>query len=432
MGRSGRVLPLYGCNNPHLAWLGLVAHRSGKSSLFQHGYNVVHAFTVRSIYRFDVAPNALHAATCRSWPLTTATHHCIMLAARALRRQARLTTTRSIGYKRVLVVVKFTPYEAYTQLKLQGKAPKALRWERLKERHANHQACVEQVVSVAKREADSVTVVSRDALSRHHVDDDVDLLISVGGDGTVLSSAHFVDSQSSEDPRGPVVLGVNSDPTRAHERLGACSRTSDERRSLGALCFASARNLEDVVPRAIRGELDAAIQKRHRLAVTIRGSLSETRMPPALNDILVAHPSPAAVSRFRLDRLRNDGDHLPSPDDPDEFSFNVWSSGLWVSTPTGATGVMASAGGDMGVDVNSRDLQYLVREHLVGENDDVAFVRDKSHGFVDEEHHLKVRWNSQHGRVYIDGHHTAFDLELGDQVLVSSHAAPLRIFSNVV
>ena len=85
-----------------------------------------------------------------------------------------------------------------------------------------------------------------------------------------------------------------------------------------------------------------------------------------------------------------------------------------------------------GVDVNSRDLQYLVREHLVGENDDVAFVRDKSHGFVDEEHHLKVRWNSQHGRVYIDGHHTAFDLELGDQVLVSSHAAPLRIFSNVV
>ena len=50
-----------------------------------------------------------------------------MLAARALRGQARrataLTTTRSIGYKRVLVVVKFTPYEAYTQLKLQGKAP---------------------------------------------------------------------------------------------------------------------------------------------------------------------------------------------------------------------------------------------------------------------------------------------------------------------
>ena len=355
--------------------------------------------------------------------------------AQVVRRAATAQQTRALGFKRVLVVVKFTPFESYSQLKLQGKAPKALRWDRLKERHANHQACVEQVVAVAKREADSVSVVSRDELSRHHVDDDVDLLISVGGDGTVLSSAHFVDSQTNtgnETPRGPVILGVNSDPTRAHERLGACSRTVDERRSYGALCFASARNLEDVVPRAIRGELDAAIQRRHRLAVTIRGSLSETRMPPALNDILVAHPSPAAVSRFRLDRLWNDAPNLPSTDDPDEFSFNVWSSGLWVSTPTGATGVMASAGGDMGVDVNSRDLQYLVREHLVGENDDVAFVRDKSHGFVDAEHHLKLRWGSQQGRVYIDGHHESFDLELGDQVLVSSHATPLRIFSNVV
>ena len=172
--------------------------------------------------------------------------------------------------------------------------------------------------------------------------------------------------------------------------------------------------------------LAAAKKPANGHAATKRRSPAKT--PPRSQK--ASKPSPAAVSRFRLDRLRND--FCPSPDDPDEFSFNVWSSGLWVSTPTGATGVMASAGGDMGVDVNSRDLQYLVREHLVGENDDVAFVRDKSHGFVDEEHHLKVRWNSQHGRVYIDGHHTAFDLELGDQVLVSSHAAPLRIFSNVV
>ena len=70
----------------------------------------VAAGVVRSICRSHVDPKA---ATHKSWPLTTATHHCIMLAARALRRQAR-RETRSIGYKRVLVVVKFTPYEAYT------------------------------------------------------------------------------------------------------------------------------------------------------------------------------------------------------------------------------------------------------------------------------------------------------------------------------
>jgi len=355
-------------------------------------------------------------------------------AARVVGRASGAAHARSIsGYKNVLVVVKFTPFEQYTQLKLQGKAPKALRWERLRDRHDNHMACVDRLVEVAKREAPHVEVVSREDLSRHHVDEDVDLIVAVGGDGTVLSAAHFVDSQGrgGDDGSGPVVLGVNSDPTRAHERLGACARSADERRSYGALCFASARTLEDMVPRVIRGELDAAIQRRHRLAVTIRGSLSETRMPPALNDVVVAHPSPAAVSRFRLDRARNDAPGVPSVEhDDDEFSFNVWSSGLRVATATGATGAMASAGGSLGVDGNSPDLQYMVREHLVGENDDVAFVREKSHGFVDVNHHLKLRWNSQHGTVYIDGHHTTFDLELGDQVLISSHATPLRIFSN--
>jgi len=70
-----------------------------------------------------------------------------------------------------------------------------------------------------------------------------------------------------------------------------------------------------------------------------------------------------------------------------------------------------------------------VREHLIGEADDVAYVRGKSHGFVTNEHHLKLRWNSQHGAVYIDGHHTTLDLELGDEVLISSHATPLKLFA---
>ena len=39
---------------------------------------------------------------------------------------------------------------------------------------------------------------------------------------------------------------------------------------------------------------------RSRIQCLIRSAYTETRLPPALNDILVAHPSPAAVSRFRL------------------------------------------------------------------------------------------------------------------------------------
>ena len=46
-------------------------------------------------------------------------------------------------YNKILVVVKQTPYEQYLQLKNQGKAPVALRWERLKNRYQSHKKCVD-------------------------------------------------------------------------------------------------------------------------------------------------------------------------------------------------------------------------------------------------------------------------------------------------
>ena len=48
-------------------------------------------------------------------------------------------------YNRVLLVVKQSAYEAYLQMKTQGKAPLALRWERLKNRYHVHKACVKDV-----------------------------------------------------------------------------------------------------------------------------------------------------------------------------------------------------------------------------------------------------------------------------------------------
>jgi len=68
---------------------------------------------------------------------------------------------------------------------------------------------------------------------------------------------------------------------------------------------------------------------------------------PALNDILIANPSPAAVSRFRLGWLSK-LDAAPTDAAPDvpkdvktrfagisydvKHNLNVWSSGMWVST----------------------------------------------------------------------------------------------------
>mmetsp|Transcript_28993 Transcript_28993/g.88604 ORF Transcript_28993/g.88604 Transcript_28993/m.88604 type:complete len:364 (-) Transcript_28993:302-1393(-) len=333
---------------------------------------------------------------------------------------------RMSRYGRVLIVVKHTPYEAYAQLKVQGKAPKQLRWERLKDRFESHRRCVDELCDIVRASVGDVSVVSRDELGPQHFEEGVDLVIPVGGDGTVLSTSHYVNSglRGANERDGPVVLGVNSDPTKQHERTK--NKHRDERRSFGALCYASANDMAAVVPEALAGRRDEHVRKRHRLAVTVRSTLNETRLPPALNDVLLAHPSPAAVSRFRLEKRRVD-----DADTSSDFAFNVWSSGLWIASATGSTAAIASAGGLEDVPKDSADFQYVVREHLLGEQHDQALLTSLSRGRVPADHLLQIRWNSQHGTVFVDGAHTAYDIELGDNVLVSSHGcAPLRIFAH--
>ena len=70
------------------------------------------------------------------------------------------------------------------QLKLRGQAPKALRWKRLESRYHSHKECVESLLSVLKANNVAFSCVNRVELDRQHLAD-VDLMIAVGGDGTV-------------------------------------------------------------------------------------------------------------------------------------------------------------------------------------------------------------------------------------------------------
>jgi NAD+ kinase len=57
----------------------------------------------------------------------------------------------------------------------------------------------------------------------------------------------------------------------------------------------SAANMHELLPRVLRREVEPV--RRTRIQTIIKSTFTETKLPPALNDILVAHPSPAAVSR---------------------------------------------------------------------------------------------------------------------------------------
>lgn len=173
-------------------------------------------------------------------------------------------------------------------MRAQGTAPAALRWERLKNRYDSHRKSVDDVSNLLASLNVTYRVISRDEMHRGNLLGR-DLVIAVGGDGTVLNSASFLDDSIP-------ILGVNSDPTKPEEK--GVTKVVDERRSKGALCAATTDNIREILPQIILGEISP--YPRTRLHCIVRSTYTETKMPPALNDILISHPSPASVSRFRM------------------------------------------------------------------------------------------------------------------------------------
>lgn len=152
-------------------------------------------------------------------------------------------------------------------------------------------------------------------------------------------------------------------------------------RSHGALCFCTALDVGERLPKILFGEEDHNLSRRTRIRCKVKSTFSETRLVPVLNDLLISNPSPAAVSRFRLGWL-NELDSLSETQATKqsygtttrfagigyhvEHSLNVWSSGMWVSTSTGSTAAMAAAGGQS-MDIDSESLQYLIRYGRYGQ-----------------------------------------------------------------
>jgi NAD+ kinase len=206
-----------------------------------------------------------------------------------------------------------------------------------------------------------------------------DLVLSVGGDGTFLEVARY----ALDLP----VLGVNSDPERSTAFFCAANR-STIRAHLEALLAGNV------------GEVRLA-----RLQVTI----NDHPLPYyALNDLLVAHANPAAMTSYTL--------HLGTVSEPQR------SSGLWIATAAGSTAAIRAAGGRI-LPLRSRKLQYLVRESYGGDRSRYRLLK----GIVGPETPLEVISKTRRGRLFMDGPHLRFSLGLGAVLTVTTAATPLRV-----
>ncbi|KAL9433053.1 hypothetical protein AB3S75_027963 [Citrus x aurantiifolia] len=230
----------------------------------------------------------------------------------------------------------------------------------------------------------------------------VDLVVTVGGDGTLLQASHLIDDSIP-------VLGVNSDPTRVEE-VDMLSNEFDASRSKGYLCAATVNNFEQLLDNILEGKTVPSNLSRILIRVN-----SKSLPTFALNDILIAHPCPAMVSRFSF-KIKSDG----MPCSP---LVNCRSSGLRVSTAAGSSAAMLSAGGFI-MPILSHDLQYMVREPI----SPAAATSSLMHGLVKSDQSMEAMSFCKEGFVYIDGSHVFFSIQNGDVIEISSKAPALKVF----
>jgi NAD+ kinase len=197
---------------------------------------------------------------------------------------------------------------------------------------------------------------------------DLDLVITVGGDGTLLSASHSV---------GDVpILGINSAPNH----------------SVGFFCGATSGEAADAIAKALRGSLRRTLLTR--MQVTVNDKLATARV---LNDALFCHSSPAATSRYviRLGKLEEEQK----------------SSGFWIGPAAGSTAAQRSAGGRV-LPLTSKRLQLVVREPYTPHGEEYRF----RHALIPPGTSLVVRSKTHDAKLFFDGPIHSVDVGFGDVI----------------
>jgi NAD+ kinase len=288
----------------------------------------------------------------------------------------------------VVVVSKRSNYERFIQ---DQRDPRAIslfqrrdvsvaRWRKA---HLAHQLTLKRVQQTLRALGAKITVLR----SPGAVFDasDASLVVTVGGDGTLLAASHHVGSIP--------ILGVNSSPMH----------------SVGFFCPAHLGNLEPTLARALDGTLPSVLLSR--MQVSVNNRICSRRV---LNEALFCHAIPAATSRYIVSFAGK--------------SEEQRSSGVWVSTAAGSTGAARSAGGKL-LPFASRKLQLVVREpYLEARRDPAPVPISLDHLVFEPPETLTLLSKMEDARLYLDGPYRQMPVGLGDRVVCSVSDEPLHVF----
>ena len=207
-----------------------------------------------------------------------------------------------------------------------------------------------------------------------------DLIITIGGDGTLLSAAHI----AGDIP----LLGLN--PRPGH--------------SVGFFCPAMKNTIGSFLAKISKGQKKP--KKLPLVEVEIDGLPLQHK---ALNDVLFAARSPAEMVRYQL---RTDGKREAQR-----------SSGIWFAAGPGSTAAIRSAGAKK-LSVTSDKLQFLVREPYVMGEDRLKLTK----GVIPKRQSISVISQIGDGRVYLDGPKIVHSVHRGSTVKVRVAKETVKIF----
>jgi NAD+ kinase len=259
-------------------------------------------------------------------------------------------------------------------VELEQDDPVVKRWQRA---HEEHLRTVDEVMRVL--DAARVHVVVIDNPHVAFDTSDADLVVTVGGDGTLLAASHDVG-------RAPI-LGINSAP---HS-------------SVGFYCAGHARNAATRLPAALAGK--ARSLRLERMQVMVDGAVRSRRV---LNEALYCHASPAATSRYIVKVGRRREEHR--------------SSGFWVGTAAGSTAAQRSAGGKV-LPLDSRALQLVVREPYAARGQRLELVRV----VVEPPGRISVKSKMHEAWMFLDGPYKKVPVGLGEEATFSVSPEPLTV-----
>jgi NAD+ kinase len=260
---------------------------------------------------------------------------------------------------------------------------------RMRRSHADHTETVDEVRrALSELRADAVVY---DRPHEFHVEGRCDLVVTVGGDGTLLAASHGI-------PAGVPLVGVNSAPSH----------------SVGFFCAVKKGGAREALEAALEGGLRRV--ELARMTVELNGEPLHTRV---LNEALFCHASPAATSRYILRLVATDergtGNEVLAEEEQK-------SSGMWVGPAAGSTAAQKSAGGRV-LPLTSQKIQYVVREPYQANGHALRMAL----GLAQEDQALVIKSKMRQARVFLDGDHIVHAVTIGDVLRMRRSDEPLVV-----